>query len=203
PKMPVYSSIIEMSNPEKAMLGTEHGIFITDDVFAGSPNWVAEQGEMGNVPVFDLKQQLINKSSDTAQLINVDTTVLHYPGTNNYGIIYAATFGRGFYRCNNFRKPVGIEEHPILANNPEEPIITMYPNPLSTQATLKFEVFQNAVVSYQIFDLTGKEVLSQELGKHSVGSYEMHLNLGMLKRGAYILRLNNGNTSKALKFFVY
>ncbi|MBG0782258.1 MAG: T9SS type A sorting domain-containing protein [Bacteroidales bacterium] len=203
PKMPVYSSIIEMSNPEKAMIGTEHGIFITDDIFSSSPNWVADQGEMGNVPVFDLKQQWINKAADTVQLINVDTTVLHYPGTNNYGIIYAATFGRGFYRCNNFRKPVGVEENPFIASNPNEPVVTMYPNPVRGFTTLQFEVFQNANVAYQVFGLSGKLILSQELGNHDIGKYQVPLNLDELKRGAYILKLSSGNTNKALKFFVY
>jgi len=203
PKMPVYSSIIEMSNPEKAMLGTEHGIFITDDIFSSSPNWVADQGEMGNVPVFDLKQQWINKAADTVQLINIDTTVLHYPGTNNYGIIYAATFGRGFYRCNNFRKPVGVEENPFIVPKSNEPVVSMYPNPVRNLTTLKFEVFQNADVSYQVFDLSGKLILSQDHGNHNQGDYQINLNLDELKRGAYILRLNSGNAYKALKFFVY
>lgn len=203
PKMPVYSSIIEMSNPEKAMLGTEHGIFITDDIFTSSPVWVAEQSEMGDVPVFDLKQQWINKAADTVQLINIDTTVLHYPGTNNYGIIYAATFGRGFFRCNNFRKPVGLEENPILANHPEELVVTMYPNPVNTHTTLKFEILQNANVNYQVFDLSGKQIMSQNLGNLSKGTYQTELNMDKLKRGAYIIRLDSGNASKALKFFVY
>jgi len=203
PKMPVYASLIEMTSPEKAMLGTEHGIFITDDIFSANPTWMADQGEMGNVPVFDLKQQLINKSADTVQLINVDTTVLHYPGTNNYGIIYAATFGRGFYRCNNFRKPVGIDETPIYAGNSQEPSVVLYPNPVSENTTLKFEIYQNSNVRYQVYDLTGKQIMIQDLGWHSAGSYQMNLNLDMLKRGAYIIRLESGNSSKAVKFFVY
>ncbi len=134
--MPVYSSLLEMTNPEKAMIGTENGIYITDDIYSANPVWTADQGEMGNVPVFDLQQQWINKAADTVQLINIDTTVLNYPGTNNYGIIYAATFGRGLYRCNNFRKPVGIDENTsFTANN--ELSMSVYPNPISDLATLK------------------------------------------------------------------
>ncbi|MBU1370001.1 MAG: T9SS type A sorting domain-containing protein [Bacteroidetes bacterium] len=202
PLMPVYASIIEMSSPEKAMLGTEHGIYITEDINNASPVWVADQGEMGNVPVFDLKQQWINKSADTVQLINIDTLVIDYPGTNNYGIIYAASFGRGLYRCNNFRKPVGVEENPsLIANN--ELSMTIYPNPITDQATIKFEVTENNTVSYQLFDLSGRLVQKQELGIYTQGKHQVNVNLGQLQNGAYILKMQSGQKSKAHKILVY
>jgi len=68
---------------------------------------------------------------------------------------------------------------------------------------LKFEILQNANVNYQVFDLSGKQIMSQNLGNLSKGTYQTELNMDKLKRGAYILRLDSGNASKALKFFVY
>lgn len=202
PQMPVYSSILEMTNPEKAMVGTEHGIYITDDINSANPVWTADQAEMGNVPVFDLQQQWINKAADTVQLINIDTTVLNYPGTNNYGIIYAATFGRGLYRCNNFRKPVGIEENPsFTASN--ELSMSVYPNPITDQATLKFDITENNSVSYQIFDLSGRMIQQQELGVFTQGSYQHTVNLDQLQNGTYILRMQSGQKNKAIKILVY
>jgi hypothetical protein len=202
PQMPVYSSLLEMTNPEKAMIGTENGIYITDDIYSANPVWTADQGEMGNVPVFDLQQQWINKAADTVQLINIDTTVLNYPGTNNYGIIYAATFGRGLYRCNNFRKPVGIDENPsFTANN--ELSMSVYPNPISDLATLKFEITENNPVSYQIFDLSGRMIQQQELGLFTQGSHQYTVNLDQLQNGTYILRVQSGQRNKAIKILVY
>jgi hypothetical protein len=96
-----------------------------------------------------------------------------------------------------------VEENPFIASNPNEPVVTMYPNPVRGFTTLQFEVFQNANVAYQVFGLSGKLILSQELGNHDIGKYQVPLNLDELKRGAYILKLSSGNTNKALKFFVY
>ena len=202
PQMPVYASILEMSNPEKAMIGTEHGIYFTDDIYSANPVWVAEQSDMGGVPVFDLKQQWINKAADTVQLINIDTIVVDYPGTNNHGIIYAATFGRGLYRCNNFRKPVGIEENPsFIASN--ELSMSVYPNPIKDQAVLKFEITENNPVAYQIFDLSGRMVQHQELGIFTQGIYQHTVKLDQLRNGSYILRMQSGQRSKAIKILVY
>lgn len=202
PQMPVYASILEMSNPEKAMIGTEHGIYFTDDIYSANPVWVAEQSDMGGVPVFDLKQQWINKAADTVQLINIDTIVVDYPGTNNYGIIYAATFGRGLYRCNNFRKPVGIEENPTFTAS-NELSMSVYPNPIKDQAILKFEITENNPVTYQIFDLSGRMVQHQELGIFTQGTYQHTVKLDQLKNGSYILRMQSGQRSKAIKILVY
>lgn len=203
PKMPVYASLLEMTNPEKAMIGTEHGIFITDNVWSSSPVWTADQENMGDVPVFDLKQQTINKAADTVQLINIDTLVLSYPGTNNFGIVYAATFGRGLFRCNNFRKPVGIDENPqeVTADQMQ---LSIFPNPVLNQAYANFEIKDaNASVSYTIYDLSGRAVQIAELGQFAAGSHQVKIATTKLQTGAYILRMTDGKRSSSTKFLVY
>ena len=80
---------------------------MTDNI--ANPTWVAQNDPMGDVPVMDLKQQ-INYHAD--QVVN---TIFHegnetylipvvYEGIHNQGMIYAATYGRGLFRCENFRK---------------------------------------------------------------------------------------------------
>lgn len=203
PKMPVYSSLLEMTNPEKAMIGTEHGIFITDNVLAANPVWTADQAEMGDVPVFDLKQQVINKAADTVQLINIDTLVLNYPGTNNFGIVYAASFGRGLYRCNNFRKPVGLDENPLQADV-DQLQLSIFPNPVINQAYASFEVKdQNSSISYIIYDLSGRTVQNKELGQFAAGNHQISIETKKLQTGAYILRMTDGKRSSSSKFLVY
>lgn len=200
PKMPVYSSIFEMSTPGYVMLGTEYGIFTTGSI-TGTPDWTSDLGQLSNVPVFDLKQQIINKSSDTVQLINVDTLVKTYPGTNNYGIIYGATFGRGLFRCNDFRKPVGIDE-PILpqANNFE---IGIFPNPVVNQSIIDFILPKDGNVHYSIFDLQGRMIQSEIIGYRTAGKNQVTISGTELTTGTYILRLESGNQVKAIKFLVY
>lgn len=201
PKMPVYASLIEMSNPGLAFIGTEMGVYSTANLMESNPTWTFDQG-MGTVPVFDLKQQLINKAADSVQLINVDTLVVNYPGTNNYGIIYAATFGRGLYRANDYRKPVGVEERPFAGVNNVSQVI-VYPNPVMDEALVKFELVHAGNVQVQVFDLAGKLISDNNLGAYLAGQHQIALNLGELKTGTYILRMISGNQTAVSKFLVY
>lgn len=200
PKMPVYSSVLEMSNSGLAIIGTEFGIYQSNDAFTASPVWTADQN-MANIPVFNLKQQLINKSSDTLQLINVDTLVKTFPGTNNYGIIYAATFGRGLFRCNEYRKPVGIDEPTTAGTFAVQ--LNLYPNPAKAFTLVDFELKQQSEASLSVFDLQGKMVLQQSLGKMASGKHQHRLDLTAIPSGAYILRLQTNEGAKAVKFLVY
>lgn len=201
PKMPVYASLLEMSNSGLAFIGTEMGIYSTANIFESTPSWTFDQA-LGTVPVFNLKQQLINKAADTVQLINVDTLVMNYPGTNNFGIIYAATFGRGLYRANDYRKPVGINEKPIDKQNSASQLL-IYPNPVKDDAVVKFELLHSGAVEIQVFDITGKLVNSIKQGSYLAGEHRVNLKLGELKTGTYILRMISGNQSAVSKFFVY
>lgn len=201
PKMPVYSSILEMSNSGVAIIGTEFGVYQTSNVFATTPSWTPDQN-MANLPVFDLKQQLINKSSDTLQLVNgPEITVKNYPGTNNLGIIYGATFGRGLFRCNDFRKPVGIEE-------PQFPVaksfsIHFYPNPARETSYIDIILTRAGNVDLGIYDFQGRLISNLSLGLLSAGSHHQAINTSGLKAGSYILRVDSPEGSKSAKFLVY
>jgi hypothetical protein len=200
PKMPVYASIFEMSTPGMVILGTEKGIYSATDIF-GSPAWVADHG-LGNVTVFDLKQQLVNRAPDTVQLINVDTLVVNYPGTENLGVIYAATFGRGLYRCNDFRKPVGVDE-PTIAITAKNLNISVYPNPVINHANVKFNLIESGKVNYSIYDLNGRMVRNETTAFLPVGEQQIQLNVTGLKAGTYLLKLQSGKQVNAVKVLVY
>ena len=211
PKMPVYSSAIEMETG-KVILGTEHGVYMANAI--GSANWTSAGHAMGDVPVMELKQQVMDKAIDsvvtiTEEIIPLDSIhdsiVIHrnvefFPGTNNAGIIYAATYGRGLFRCENFKKhsATGIEENEVVA----EKQLNIYPNPVRDQAHVNFEG-DGQVVSYQVYDMMGRLVMSQTLGRVAEGSQQLQLNVSDLSTGAYILRLNQGVNSSVAKFLVY
>ncbi len=202
PAMPVYASLIEMSNPDMVLVGTDLGLFVTDDITSSSPSWSADYGTMGSVPVFDLKQQWISKTPDTVQLINVDTLVIDFPGTNNYGIIYAATFGRGIYRTNDFRMPVSIDEKPaVITNNALE--MSLYPNPVRELANVRFELNERAEVSYRLFDLNGRLVKSETIGTRMAGPQHLQLDAARLNAGTYLIQVQAGRQSATQKFMVY
>jgi hypothetical protein len=187
PKMPVFSSIIEMSTGH-VILGTERGIYKTTDI--NNPNWVADAENMGAIPVITLKQQTM-KLADA----------YYAPGIHNTGIIYAATYGRGVFRSENYKlSHDGVEDNTVTV---AETKVSIYPNPVRDHATISFEAIGNQPVRYQVYDLTGRMVQTETIGSFNEGSHEHSINLGNLGAGSYILRLEQGQQVSTAKFIVY
>ena len=195
PKMPVYSSLIEMTTG-KVILGTEHGIYMTSDI--ADPQWVAQNGNMGDVPVLDLKQQLVAHPDQVYHLPYAD---VEYKGVHNQGIVYAATYGKGLFRCENFRLESleDVSENEVVADM----TIGMYPNPVNDMAKISFETAGNANVGYEVYDICGRRIMSQNLGSFIEGNHEVNVDMSGLSAGSYILRLNQGSHSSTVKFLVY
>jgi len=198
PQMPVYSSIIEMDDSNIGIVGTEHGIFLTEDIHSESPVWIKQGNLMGSVPVFQLEQQIVNKTSDTVYLTNGGEVIkIPFSGTNNYGIIYAATYGRGLFRSNAFRRPVGIEETYKPADINLE--LNVYPNPVFEYATIEFEAMTNDNASIFVYDLSGRKVLSS-VSRVQGGLNKIDLNLSSLNPGTYVVQVIVGNSVYSQKF---
>ena len=205
PKMPVYASVIEMETG-KVIIGTEHGIYMANAI--GNGNWMAAGQAMGDVPVMQLKQQVMEKEQESVMIITeentpqgfvIDTTYKIYPGVTNTGIIYAATYGRGLFRCENFKKnsAANVEENEVA-----EVSVNIYPNPAREQVTVSFEA-NGESVSYQVYDMMGRLVMNQNMGRMGAGSQQLNVNTSNLSSGAYILRLNQGVSSSNVKFLVF
>ena len=201
PKMPIYSSLIEMRTGQ-VILGTECGIYSTDNINNPNPTWNYDGAAMGEVPVMELKQQILfHEDEQTVNVTEEGEFVTMYPGVHNTGIIYAATYGKGVFRCENYKQYTGtsVPENPVVASVN----VTMYPNPVSGQATLSFNLNESCNVSYQVFDMTGRMVMNQGLGRYAEGEHQVNINVEDLSAGSYILRLNQGVSNASVKFLVY
>ena len=200
PAMPVYASLIEMETGD-VILGTERGIYRTKRISSSNPEWTANSQILGEVPVLDLKQQLLfHEDEQTINVTEEGTFYTYYPGVHNTGIIYAATYGRGVFRCENYKK-----DFENVPENEEVNAITvsMYPNPVASQATISFNVEESTNVSYQVFDMTGRMVMNQNMGRLNAGEHQVNFNTENLSTGNYILRLNQGANNASVKFLVY
>ena len=207
-KMPVYSSLIayDYSNADGSVtgpyyiLGTERGIYTSQSI--NNPNWTADSHMMGEVPVMELKQQLLyHEDEQTVNITDEGAFVTDYPGVHNTGIVYAATYGRGVFRCENFKKCfTSVPEIPAVE---EVVTVNMYPNPVRGEATVSFNMVDNGTVSYQVFDLSGRMVMNQNAGRFAEGQQEIRINTENLSTGSYILRLNQGASTSCVKFLVY
>jgi hypothetical protein len=201
PLMPIYSSLIEMETG-KVILGTEHGIYMTSDINASNPTWNSQSQVMGDIPVTDLKQQLLYKEATNVYSADSSIVLASYAGVKNQGAIYAATYGRGLFRCENFLQNIGTG----VADNAEveQANVVMYPNPVRSEAKVSFEISESkSMVAYQVYDMSGRLVKSEVLGSYSQGSYEVGVSMSDLSSGAYLFRLNEGSRSQVLKFMVY
>ena len=200
PLMPVYSSLIEMATGD-VILGTECGIYRTKNI--NDPNgWSKDNLMMGEVPVMELKQQLLYQEDEqTVNITDEGAFITDYPGVHNTGVIYAATYGRGVFRCENYKKDfASVPETPAVV---ETVTVNMYPNPVRGEATVSFNMVDNGIVSYQVFDLAGRMVMNQNAGRFAEGQQEIRINTENLSTGSYILRLNQGVNTSCVKFLVY
>ena len=203
PHMPVYSSLIEMTNSEVALVGTEHGVFMTENIGSDNPVWNKMQDVMNSVPVFQLSQQIVNQPYLTVKLVNGnEITYVVYPGTNNFGSIYAATYGRGLF-LNNYFNRVGVDE--IIVNETTSSIqnLKLYPNPVTIgkQVTIEMQASKNCHANLILYDLAGKVIFNRE-AYFQEGKNSFKIGTGNLVNGTYILQTVIGKETYSNKFIV-
>ncbi len=183
PLMPVYSSLIEMKEGNIALLGTEHGVFSTENINSDSPVWEKDDETMGSVPVFEIKQQLIGHEKMTVQ-VGDDEFV--FDGATNKGNIYVATYGRGLFYTSRFWQPTtGINE--IFESNNSYLQLKVYPNPTSHNISIVVESKANASAFIAIYDLNGRLVFSDNK-MISQGSNTLPLEVSSLTKGTYLIK---------------
>jgi hypothetical protein len=200
PQMPAYSSLFEMNSQNHlVMVGTEHGIYVSENVNSSQPTWTAENNTIGGVPVFMLKQQTLRKDNDT--IYAPDQTMTVIKGVDNYGVIYGATYGRGLIRLDEFQKPVGIFNPG--SSHGTGPDFNVYPNPADDKTRVEFTLTTSCKVSFDLYDLSGKVVRSTDEGHLPTGRHEVTLTVGDLTPGTYLLRITAGSNSSAGKIIIY
>lgn len=193
PKMPVYASSFEVNNDGLIFLGTENGLFFTDNFNAQNVSWTFENSEFGNVPVFAIKQQS-NNWPYTA--MPVGETYLIYPAANNYGSLYIGTFGSGVYVTRDFVGFDEFEENLVSANS-----IAIYPNPASRSAQVAFRSNRSNQGTLNVYDLSGKLVHQQNI-EVKTGLNTINIEMNDLDNGSYIVRLQDGEKSYQSKLVI-
>ena len=184
-----------MKDPKFAMLGTEKGVFVTENIQAGSPVWTKAASDMGQVPVFQLSQQTVDQPTRWGDVAGLS---VRYPGTDNFGSIYAATYGRGLFRNDNFYL-VDINE--VFAEDEQQLNLKLYPNPVSDYATIEIESDSRKDINFYVYDLAGR-VVKEQKSQLAVGLNNISLNVNNLNRGTYVIRASSGNKVYSQKFIV-
>ena len=191
PLMPVYASCIIMNHGTQAIIGTEMGLFTTEDITASPVVWNEESDVIGNVPVFMIYQQTMNRDG-------VDLLGTYYPAVNNYGSIYIGTHGRGFFECRNYVSIKDINS----SERDSKPQIKIYPNPVKDRATIEYNLYDNSNVVIKVYSLNGTEVDEINLGNKMSGNYTFNLNCSSYKTGTYLVSITANNKTKSTKLMV-
>jgi hypothetical protein len=114
----------------------------------------------------------------------------------NYGAVYAATWGLGFYRDTTFLTPVGVDPGP--AGNVIRNELKISPNPIHDYATIGFHLNQATSCGIYVYDLNGNLVMGGNLGNKPAGDNTARIDFSSLSTGMYIIRVNN-SYGKAVK----
>lgn len=184
---PVYSAVIDKNNNQNIIIGTEFGVYSTDNGFtanASDVNWTEENFGLAKVPVYEVQQQVFN-----------------HKYVSNDGMIYAGTHGRGIFRTDKF---VGIRD---LGRDSEKSSsfkssIKMYPNPVIDNTTIEFNLVKQENVKLAVYSITGRLVHTEELGRLIEGKQRVNIQLDNLSSGSYIMTLQSSTETKSTKFIV-
>jgi hypothetical protein len=203
PAFTVFSGILEMGWSKKAIIGTEHGIFTTDELEDGEVVWAPSNNTIGDIPVLALIQQSEKKMWDVFNRPNPTggggTIQDVYSGADNYGCIYAATYGRGIFRDDTYLKAVGINEHNLLTENVQT--LTVFPNPATGNTTIEFKFENTTKASLRIFDFNGRLVYESS-DRYPKGKNTINYNVASLNPGTYVVQLTTATTAKTSKLVV-
>lgn len=184
PEMAVYASIVIWNNCQHVMLGTDKGIWFTEDISATNPVWIQQIEGMANVPVSDLRQQIHTNGwipNNNVIFGGIQT------GVTNHGVIYASTRGRGIFRCENFRGPVGICDVTFKNNSN----ILVFPNPATDFTNVQFTLSNVSDVEINIINLSGQTILAKNFKQLNKGHQTVEIPTNSLNNGIYIISIKS------------
>lgn len=88
---------------------------------------------------------------------------------------------------------VGVHELENISN------ISLFPNPAKESVTINYASKTDNTLHIRLFDMTGKEIMQAEQ-QNSVGPNMIQLETSALEAGIYFMQLNDGTSSKRIKF---
>jgi hypothetical protein len=184
PDMPAYDVVIDRSNNNQIIVGTEMGVYVTDNANGGATTWNYASGDFGNVPVFAVRQQW--RSWDEGAL--------------RPGEIYIGTHGRGIWASATLLSTPDNNPHSLFGSTFAAGVL-IYPNPVEDMATARFELSAAADVQVRIIGLDGRVAATIAAGNLGKGVQEVQFNAADLSAGTYILEVT-GNGQRSLSKFV-
>lgn len=185
PSMPVYDVEIHRDYATNGLIviGTEFGIYATDN---GS-TWdvISSQNDLGMTPVYSVRQNWRGFNE----------------GSYRPGELYFGTFGAGIWASSDFLSTPDDITH-------QEPgvnfiaSLNVYPNPMSTNGNIAFEMNERSNVTIEVYSLGGRLVKRINAGSMGQGSHTLDINVEDMSNGTYIVNMIAGQSKKTAKIIV-
>ena len=80
-------------------------------------------------------------------------------------------------------------EEPVAKTATSFRILSTYPNPFNPATTIRYQLPQVSRVALTVYDVSGKAVYTQDLGRQQSGVYSLRFNAEGLSSGAYLYRI--------------
>lgn len=168
-----------------SVLGYRNGVELTDTVHF----YLADYRALGTANDYAVKNwQYVNCIS----LGQVDSIRFNMTSSDNsFGYMNTPAF----FSIDNFvmQSTVGLEELTNISN------ANLFPNPTAKDLFLNIETTTQHQLNVYVFDVTGKELQYNKV-ETSVGQNQYKINTETLEAGVYFVELNDGITSKKIKF---
>lgn len=203
---PAYSALIEYTTGS-VYVGTENGVFFAQN--PKSNNWT-EYGAFDGVPVTAICQQ--TSAFPVFRYTGHDGVTEEpyiFPHTKWPYAIYFGTYGRGIFMDSTY---VTDHENEILDRRGVLDIPTVvatgdnkvhfYPNPASENTTMQLDIVTSGNGVLNIFDMSGRLVMTRNLGRIAEGTSSYTIDCTELPRGMYLVNLLVGNTKATSKLVV-
>ncbi|MCI5058591.1 MAG: T9SS type A sorting domain-containing protein, partial [Flavobacteriales bacterium] len=184
PFMPVYDGLISYDANQTIVLGTDNGVFVAElaDVLGGNGTWntVSSSHPLFGAQIFEVIQQ----SRDWFH-------------ARNTGEIYLGTHGSGFWKSSTLVSVPEFDESDATIDQ-----LLVYPNPMSNEGTIEFELSSADMGSIRIMDINGRLVQTIPNTRYVKGKNVVQFNASELKSGNYFALLELNGNAKVAKFIV-
>ncbi len=183
PEMPCFDAVIMVEKPNACVIGTDMGVFSTDDLYANPVVWTDENSTMAHTPVFAVRQQAVGYG-------------------NNRGQIYLGTHGRGMWESTAGTGIGEFSEADFTGGVDLITELTVFPNPMTTNGTISFILNKEAAATIMIYDMTGKVVKAIDAATYIQGANAVNFNVDRLGQGTYFATVESNDSRKVTKFIV-
>jgi hypothetical protein len=140
---------------------------------------------------------------------SVTLTTSNTNGPRSYCVLAAMRNGSTitpdsiYTKCNNITIAGGTSQG-IASEQLNEVVkattLKVYPNPAASVANLDFAAQNNSDVVVRVYDITGREVLSNNFGKAYQGQTGYQINVGSLTKGIYMVEMRQDGVKSVGRF---